>query len=96
MEKTINTSNAIAKAGIIALSVVQFIPLAWGWFSYLLGSITASLFTWLSFFSLLWYPIDWLCKHFWMACDGLKQKLMGQRVDWDDSSRCWDRHFPAF
>ena len=86
----------MTKLGIVVLSVVQIIPLAWGWISYALGSITASLFTWLSFLSLLWYPVDWGCKQLWMACDVLKQKLKGQRSEWDYSSRSWDRHFPAF
>ena len=96
MDKTIYTPNMMSKAVILMLSAVQAISLALGWISYALGSITASLFTWLSFLSLLWYPLDWLNKRLWMGCDVLKQKLMGQRADWSRSSRRWEGHFPAF
>lgn len=80
----------------LLLSLVQIISLTEGWISYLLGSITASLFTPVSFFALCWYPIDLIFKYLWMGCDRLKRSLWKLSSTWADSAKRWDVYFPAF
>lgn len=77
-------------------TLIQFIPLAEGWISYGLGSIAASLFTPISYFSFLWYPLDVLCKYIWIGCDWLKLKLWNKNFTRVLSARRFDEHFPIF
>lgn len=80
----------------LLLSLVQLISLTEGWISYLLGSITASFFTPISFLALCWYSIDLIFKYLWMGCDRLKRKLWKLSSTWADSAKRWDVYFPAF
>ena len=89
-------SKIIRQVVSFMLTLIQFVALTEGWISYLLGSITASLFTPLSYFSLLWYPIDVLFRYMWMLCDCLKLNLWSKYFTWKDSYKRWNNYFPDF
>ena len=86
----------IRMVGFLLLSIIQVIPYLEGWLSYILGSVSASFFTPISYLSPLWFPLDLLCKLIWVGCDWLKCKIENRSGNWKFSTQKWENLFPAF